>query len=120
MEPTKRVRVQRVTELSFKCEGTMHITVRKCFDQYGGEQNVLAYTFNGAEVNIHGMLHNGSVSKKDKTNFLFFTDPTSMSADDSVEMAGAVSDSYSVAETVGDEAGSLTEDENMFEGIHLM
>ena len=120
MDPSKRVRVQRVTELNFKCEGTMHITVRKCFDQYGGEQNILAYTFKGDEVNLHGMLQNGSVSKKEDTNFLFFTDPTSMSVDDSVEMAGAVKDSYSVTEKVGDEAGSLTEAENMFEGIHIM
>lgn len=109
-----------MTELSFKCQGSMHITVRKCFDQYGGEQNVLTYTFKGDGVNIHGMLHNGSVSKKDETNFLFFTDPTNYSVDDSVEMAGVVSDSFTVAETVGDEAGALTELENMFEGLHIM
>jgi len=119
MDPQKRVRVQKVTDLSFQCAGTMHITVKKCFDPYGGEQNVLAYTFKGENVDLHGMLQNGTVSKSGDTYFIFFTNPE-MDITDSVEMGGTVEGSYSVAAQVFDAAGSLTEEENEFGGKHVM
>ena len=111
--------MKKITELSVKCTGAMHITVKKCFDPYGGEQNFLAYTFDGDGVSLHGMLHDGSVSKRDGTNFLFFADQT-MDDKDSVEMAGTVADTHLVAEHVDEAAGSLSEAENMIEYMHLM
>ena len=117
MEPTKRVRVKKVTELSFQCQGTMHLTVKKIMDRFGGEENHLCYTFKGENVDLHGMLHHGSVSKLGETNFLFFNDAEMV---ESVEMAGTVSDAHSVTAIVGEEAGTLTEQENMFGGKHVM
>ena len=119
MDPVKRVRVQKVSELSFQCEGTMHVTVKKLFDQYGGEQNFLAYTFKGENADLHGMLHNGTVSKNGETYFMFFTNPE-MDITDSVEMAGTVAGTNLVDAKVDEAAGSLTEEENEFGGKHVM
>jgi hypothetical protein len=103
------------THRNFECSGTMNITVKKVCHPDGVEATYLTYTFKGEQVELHGMLQTGMISKSGDMNFLFFHD-LEMDVDASVQMAGCISERHLANTVVGDEAGALTEEENMFGG----